>query len=256
MNRIQFTAVWLKLSWLLACLMAGCSTAATASPSTKHAGSIYSLVAIVDFDDASLVPELPDDFKKPSPGDTTPDTTGRGAVPQPSAKELPVVLGYSPKWCSVCPAAKRDSAKSTSHRFVWEDDESKFPQWIRDDLKKNDQRPSAQRHGFPYLEWKNSTGWWFTWGWANLAEFNRRASNTTKPVDPKTVAVEPRKPPSTSANESAAAVFSTGYWWNVAELRNHLANEHGIDTSGMSAEALAAAHNGAHSGGRRKRRHG
>lgn len=231
------------IAWLLACLMAGCSSAAT--DSSSNSGPLYSLIAIIDFDSQSFVPALPDDLKSP-PGSSS--SHAGGPPPASKAVELPVVyFYYAPFDCPGCKRHAADAPGMTGFRFI---------KGLPDEWSK--------RHAtaYPYFRWQVKGQWTGeTIGWTTPAAFRLEYKQSlNRKTDPKTVAGEPRSSPGSAGSYFPATVLSTGHWWLVNELKQHLADDHGIDTFGMSAEELAAAHDAVHSSysvkRSRKRRHG
>jgi hypothetical protein len=63
----------------------------------------------------------------------------------------PEMIGYTPTWCGPCQLWKRERLKDASIRWVFHDDDSKYPAWVK--------TSAAERPGYPVLHYQVGDKW-------------------------------------------------------------------------------------------------
>lgn len=152
---------------------------------------------------------------------------------KPEEDKRIVITAYAPSWCWVCGVADRDEWKwSDRFRFDKLTDDTKYPQWVKD------------KKAYPVLAWDSKsspTGRRFVVGWQGIKWFGDQYD-----------AGEKAKAAGVPLAGLYASNMASRFTW-PCDLRQHLASEHGIDTSGMTDAECIAYHDAAHS---RRRRSG
>lgn len=244
-----------KLAALLFCLSGCTSSDSTPTPAPEQfdGGTILSIIAVVDVAEETDVPDLPDDFSKkqgdvpkvqtipepPKPPEVVPDppnqtggleerTRGGSGV---SKSEPPVLrtvftMYCLKKGCPPCVKGKADTAVAErvtngAVSFVIVDDESQFPQWIRDIVKANAKLPPNKKLGFPFIEWTNENGWFRDSGWTSLKDFMGHWANTIVPPPVHAAPPQMAAPP-----QHGPLMYNSrqhrGHWDWPGDLRFHL----------------------------------
>jgi len=208
-------------------LIAGCgSSVASDAPPAFDAGYIRAQIAVIDADDATFVPDLPDDFGKKqgeAPEVTTePPATVPETVPDPPTEQpggtvgkrfsgtvlappvSPAVIGdiyYYPKSnCPPCRNSESDQPTLTEFRFI-----KALP----------DAWSKRQTEGFPHFRWMVDGKWsGEAHGWYGPAAF-REAFKRSQSA--------PASAKSDPSNRSGAAFYPIrGNWWSGCGSWQHL----------------------------------
>lgn len=150
-----------------------------------------------------------------------------------SCKQLPTMIGFTPSWCAVCqPFKKAVGCCKNGLRYEFHDDESQYPQWVRDVAA----QPSQ---GYPVFYWKSPTrGWRYFTG----ADEKRLMSEYQKSLRP--VAASAAHAPQSSQSFAGLDTRDPGF------LKYHLENHHGVSTAGLNFEQQTQLHTQLHTGQR------
>ena len=241
-----------RIVLISAVMLAGCDGGSPQEP-PFNAGPLMAMIAIVDQDDATFVPELPDDFAKPGPGAGKPpgDAPALEAIPETQALPPPVDPSMSfeagpnvdrpkvearevyyypaPFDCPGCRRHEREAPAMNDFRFV----KAAPDAWAK-----------RQKQGYPHFRWQIKDRWvGEAHGWTSPEDF-RATYKKSFEAKPLPVAASHAPQP------QRGVVRSTGHWWSIDELRRHLAGEHGYSAAqvaGMSDADCVAAHSAAHS---------
>ena len=143
-------------------LAAGCGS--TAAAPVFDSGYLRAQIAIVDADDATWVPNLPDDFDKTGAEPTQPPGGSPASRPQQPKVEPPVVFYYKPSFrCPACEHAEADFPLMSDFKFI----KAKPDAWEK-----------KHATGYPYFRWQVDGKWDGEYaGWPGPAAFRDAVKN-------------------------------------------------------------------------------